>query len=109
MRPRLGNDADEDGQKYHPRDVVADKCFNVKVVKPDLDDEQCAESPKEDAQEMLANDVLPKMLLDDMLACRGDEPHHNQAYDGKNQVHPRFVEDIELCMSDFFVFMFQNF
>ena len=86
MRPRLRDDADQDGQEYHPRDVFADKCFNVKVVQPDLNDEQRTESPEENVQEMLADDVLPKVFLDDMLACRGNEPNHEQADDCKNEV-----------------------
>ena len=40
-------------------------------MQPDLNDEQGAEGPKEDAQEMFADDVLPKVFLDDVLGCRG--------------------------------------
>ena len=61
---------------WQERDVVADKGFNIKVMQPDLDDKQGSEGPEEDAQEMFADDVLPEVFLDDMLTCRGDEPHH---------------------------------
>ena len=50
---------------------------------------------------MLADDMLPKVLLDDMLRCRGDEPHHEQADDGEDEVHPVFVEDVEMGMDGF--------
>ena len=45
MRSRLGNDAHQDGQQDHPRDIVADKLLKVKVMQPNLDDEQGSEGP----------------------------------------------------------------
>ena len=103
MRSRLGDDAHQDGQQYHPRDIVADEGLDVKVMQPDLDDEQGTEGPEEDAEEMLPDDVLPEMLLDDMLGRRGDEPHHKQTDEGEDEVYPILVEDIELGMSRFAV------
>ena len=103
MRPAFRDDADEHGQEDHPWDTLADKCLDVKVMQPDLDDEQGTESPEEDAQEMLTDDVFPEVFLDDMLGRRGDEPNHEQAEDGEDEVHPILVEDIELCMSRFAV------
>ena len=108
MRPRFGDDAHQDGQQDHPRDVVADKGFNVKVMQSDLDDKQGTEGPEEDAQEMLADDVFPQVFLDDMLGCRGNEPYHEEAHDGEDEVHPVFVEDIQLGVDGFLVFMFQR-
>ena len=108
MRPRFRDDADEDGQQYHPRYSIADKCFNIKVVQTNLDDEQCTESPKENAQEVLADDMLPEMFFDEVFRCRGDEPHHEQTHNGKNEIHPILVEDIQLSMSGFLMFMLQH-
>ena len=105
MRPRLRNDTYEHGQQYHPRDALADKCLDVKVMQPDLDDNQCTEGPEENRQEMLADDVFPQMLLDNMLARRGDKPHHNKADEGKDEVHPILIEDVEVSMNDFHDFL----
>ena len=106
MRSRFGDDAHQDGQQDHPWDVVADKGFNVKVMQSDLDDKQGTEGPEEDTQEMLADDVLPKVLLDDMLGRRGDEPHHEEAHDGEDEVHPILVEDVQLGVDGFLMLMF---
>ena len=31
-----------------------------------------------------------------MLVGGGDEPHHEEAHDGEEQVHPIFVEDVDM-------------
>ena len=74
-------------------------------MQPDLDDEQGTEGPKEDAQEMLADDVLPHVFLDDMLRGRGDEPHDEEAGDGVDEVYPVLVKNIELGVASFSCFM----
>ena len=55
-------------------------------MQPNLDDEQGAKGPKEDAQEMLADDVFLKLFLDDVLGGCGDEPHHKEAEESKDEV-----------------------
>ena len=77
-------------------------------MQPDLDDEQGAKGPEENTQEMLADDVLPKVFLDDVFFCRGNEPYHKQTDGGKDEVYPLFVEDIELGVKDFFVLMLKH-
>lgn len=75
MWSRLGNDAHQNGQQNHPWDVFANQLLQVEIVKPDLDDKQRTEGPKEDAKEMLADDVLPQVFLDKVLGSPGDKPH----------------------------------
>lgn len=65
-------------------------------MQTDFDKQQGTESPEEDAEEMLADDVVPKMLLDDVLARGGDEIDHQQADDGEKDIHPTFVKDVEM-------------
>lgn len=72
-------------------------------MQSDLDDKQCAESPKQDADEMLFDDVFPQMFFDDMFFCCGYEPHNEEADDGENEVHPIFVKDIELRVGGFLI------
>ena len=98
VRSRLRDDAHQHGQQDHPWDVVADEGLDVKVMQPDLDDEQGTEGPEEDAEEVLPDDVLPEVFLDDMFGRRGDEPHHKQAHHGEDEVHPIFVEDVEMMV-----------
>ena len=77
-------------------------------MQPNLDDDQRAEGPKEDAQKVLSDDMLPKVFLDDVFARRGNEPHYVEADDGEDEVHPILVENIHLSMDGFLVLMFQH-
>ena len=52
-------------------------------MQADLDDKQSPKSPKENGKEMLADDMFPQVLLDDVLGCGGDEPHYEQTHDGE--------------------------
>ena len=108
MRPRFGDDAYQDGQQNHPRDVLTNQFLKVEIVQPDLDDKQCAKGPKEYAQEVFADDVLPKVFLDDVFVRCGDELHHKEADDGEDEVHPVLVEDIELSMRGCFVLVLEH-
>lgn len=76
MRTRLRNQADHNRKQNHQRGVVADPRGEVDEIEQDSDDQEHPESPGEYARKMLADNMLPKMLLDEVVGGEKQRPQH---------------------------------
>ena len=95
MRAGLRDDAYECRQKYHQSCIAACPVLDVYVLQSDAEHEKHTECPCEDAWEMLADDVLPEVLIYEVI--RGEEQHEKD-YDAKTckqDVHPVFAQKVE--------------
>ena len=65
------------------------------VLKPDADYEKHSECPAEYRKQMLADDMIPEMLFDEMV--RGEEQHeqYDDAEACKQHVHPLLVQEVD--------------
>ena len=67
MGTGFGNDSDQGCKNYHKDSVVAYPSVNIDILQSYTDYEKDAECPKEYCQKMFLYDVIPEMLLNEMI------------------------------------------
>ena len=103
VRAGLGDDADCCRKKDHEYGVVTDPMFDVDVLQGDSEYQKDAECPCEDYREVFPDDVVPEVLVHEMVGCEQQDKEHYDAQTCKEDVHPVLAQkvDMERGLSNF--------
>ena len=88
-------DSDKSGQNYHQHGVVTYPFINGNVLKPDSYNQEYAECPSENSQEMFPYYMVPKVVFNKMIRCEQQNEQYEDAQSGEHHVHPVFAQQIE--------------
>ena len=92
----LRDDADGCCQEDHQDGVVADPMVDINVLKGNAEYKQHTESPCEYHWQMLLYDVVPEMLVDEMVGSEQQYEQHDDAQPCKQHVHPIFAQQVDV-------------
>lgn len=95
MWPRLRNNADKGGKKYHQCCVVADPVVYIHKVQDDSQYQQDSECPCEYCREMLLYNMIPEVFFNEMIRCEYQHDKHDHAQSCKQHVHPILAEEVD--------------
>lgn len=76
MRAGFRNQADHYRKQDHQSGVVADPSGYIDEIEQDSDAQKHPESPGEYARKMLADNMFPKMFLDEVVGGEKQRPQH---------------------------------
>ena len=95
MRTGFRNDADKGCQQYHEYGVVADPLFDVDILQSYTHDQQDSESPSEYRRKVSFDDMVPEVILYEMVGSEQKDEKHDDAEAGEQYVHPVFAEEVD--------------
>ena len=95
MRTGFRNDADKGCQQYHEYGVVADPLFDVDILQSYTHDQQDSESPSEYRRKVSLDDMVPEVILYEMVGSKQKDEKHDDAEAGEQYVHPVFAEEVD--------------
>ncbi len=92
VRARLRDDSDEGREEDHQGGVVAYPVFNINELQADAEDEEDSESPCENRRQVLLDNMVPQMLVDEMVRCEEQHEEDDYAETGEEDIHPVFAQ-----------------
>ena len=92
----LRDDADGCCQEDHQDGVVADPMVDIDILQSHAKDEKNSESPCEYHWKMLLYDVVPEMLVDEMVGSEQQYEQHDHAKTCEQHVHPIFAQQVDM-------------
>ena len=97
------NDSDKGCQQYHKDCVVAYPSVDFNILKGKSHDKEHAEGPCENDRQVFLDDVIPEVLVYEMVRCEDQNKQHYYAEAGKKDIHPLLIEEID-CAGSVVVF-----
>ncbi len=95
VRTGFGDNAYGCGEDNHQSGITAYPMLYVNVLQSDAEDKEHTESPCENRQEVLFDDVVPEVLFYEMIGSEEQNEQHNDAQSGEKYIHPVFAQKID--------------